>query len=296
MNNPTILMEPLVLLDCGASYFLPDTWHIISKVRHTTIVLVDPNADRLEYSSRLPCKTFVIAKPLDAIAQRRILYKSNTDSGSSILPPIGRVQEGAVEVSPYFYPMSLIPITTSTLKAELDKQSIDRIDAIKLDTQGSELDILKGLDIKRLEDVVLIEMEVTLQNPSIYKGAATLKDVLSYLEPFGFELVNIRLSREQKVHDLDLAVPNECDVLLMKNIEYYKLRSISAPYLKRFILLCNLYYLYGRAEQILRSEIVKSRFNRDELSQIEQSQSELRALQKQLLSSGHLSLWHRDAA
>ena len=38
-----------------------------------------------------------------------------------------------------------IPVETSTVDIELDKLGINRIDLVKIDVQGSELDVLRGM-------------------------------------------------------------------------------------------------------------------------------------------------------
>jgi FkbM family methyltransferase len=65
--------------------------------------------------------------------------------------------------------------------------SVEYADYLKLDTQGSELDILRGA-IMLLETVRLIELEVQF-NP-MYDGAASYSDIDQFLRERGFVLWN----------------------------------------------------------------------------------------------------------
>ena len=61
-------------------------------------------------------------------------------------------------------------------------------DLIKMDVQGSELDIIKGaLPIIRKTDSLLLELQTLEYN----KGAPMASDVISYLQGIGFDMVDI---------------------------------------------------------------------------------------------------------
>jgi len=61
-------------------------------------------------------------------------------------------------------------------------------DLIKMDVQGSELDIIKGaLPIIKRTDSLLLELQTLEYN----KGAPMASDVISYLQGIGFDMVDI---------------------------------------------------------------------------------------------------------
>jgi FkbM family methyltransferase len=61
-------------------------------------------------------------------------------------------------------------------------------DLIKMDVQGSELDIIKGaLPIIKKTDSLLLELQTLEYN----KGAPMASDVISYLQSIGFDMVDI---------------------------------------------------------------------------------------------------------
>lgn len=59
---------------------------------------------------------------------------------------------------------------------------------IKLDTQGSEIEILKGAS-KTIHKAEVILMEISLID--IYKNVPLMKDVLNFLDDKGFQIYDI---------------------------------------------------------------------------------------------------------
>ena len=72
-------------------------------------------------------------------------------------PTTGRPHEPLTD---YFLPLTLKSIVTSTLEVELNKLNIPSIDCIKLDTQGTELAILQGLDDNRFDNLLFVEASI----------------------------------------------------------------------------------------------------------------------------------------
>lgn len=76
-----------------------------------------------------------------------------------------------------------------TLDQVLSQEAIPQVDFIKIDTQGSELDILKGAS-GTLEHVIGLEVEVEFS--SLYQGQPLFRDVDAYLDTHGFQLIDLR--------------------------------------------------------------------------------------------------------
>lgn len=68
---------------------------------------------------------------------------------------------------------------TKTLKSLCDKHGIDKIDLLKIDTQGSEILIMKGLG-DLLYDIEFIEIECSLVEYNI--GGCLIQDVLDFMK------------------------------------------------------------------------------------------------------------------
>jgi FkbM family methyltransferase len=285
----------LTFVDCGASYFPPDTWQLALGQSATHLILVDPNGQNLGYGTGLACKTDTIPKALWSKPGIHTLYVSNTDSGSSLLAPTGR-PDILLADNGYFLPLTTRSVYCSNLSTELDSLDTKYVDCVKLDTQGSELEIVKGLDHQRMERLLFIEAEVSLQSPTVYQGAATLMDFANYLEPKGFELANIRLSRPSHTLPYSLSRPNECDVLYVKPFHNLGPLMYEAHVLLKIIALANMYYLYDYSDQIIESLSISAVSFPCSIDEILNFQDSLRRIQADYLSRGGLSLWHRDSA
>lgn len=75
-----------------------------------------------------------------------------------------------------------------TLDALMEKQNLPAPDFMKLDTQGYELEILKG-GLKALNHAEVVLMEVSLID--IYKNCPLLKDVVVFMDEHNFQLYDI---------------------------------------------------------------------------------------------------------
>lgn len=100
-----------------------------------------------------------------------------------------------------------IKLPTTTLSAIVHKYSLPLPQLIKLDTQGSELDILKGAaDVISHVDILMTEMAVLPYN----KGAPTFDQYMSTLTHLGFVPVGV-----ERVHQADNIVI-QLDMVFLK--------------------------------------------------------------------------------
>jgi FkbM family methyltransferase len=80
----------------------------------------------------------------------------------------------------------VISLNAVPLDHVLDREHLDSPDFLKLDTQGSELDILRGAS-HTLAQTSLVEVEVEFY--SMYEGQPLFADVDSFMRSAGFELL-----------------------------------------------------------------------------------------------------------
>ena len=85
-------------------------------------------------------------------------------------------------------------VPTMRLDTFLDGMKIDKVDFLKVDAQGSDLDVVKSAGA-RLADVRRVQLEVATGG-SLYQGAASRADVIAFMEGSGFRLQ----SREDESH------------------------------------------------------------------------------------------------
>jgi hypothetical protein len=80
-------------------------------------------------------------------------------------------------------------ILTDTLDSQLLKNNIGSVDFIKIDTQGSELLILKGGE-NTLKNIIGLEVEVEFV--PIYENQPLFTDVDEFIKGFGFTLFDLK--------------------------------------------------------------------------------------------------------
>lgn len=146
------------------------------------------------------------------------LYKTNVDSGSSLLKPtLNESISHRYVTDNYFFPIQEIQIETKTVTEIISEFDVIPI-VIKLDTQGSELSIIRGLlDSTSRNMVVGVEMECSLYARPVYENSPRLWEVADYLEVKGFELLNLDIFPSRKTSSKYRArsreVSNECDAV-----------------------------------------------------------------------------------
>jgi len=133
---------------------------------------------------------------LSGTAGERTLYLTNEPTGSSILP-VNSNGWGMKYVRPsYYFPMREEKIQTHRLESVLTELNEPKIDIIKLDTQGSELEILEGLGSKYLDGLILAELEVPLHD--CHLGQSTFPQVQEFMERHGLELMDLKVARSYR--------------------------------------------------------------------------------------------------
>ena len=187
-------IESLTLVDIGASYFLHKPWIPLILGGRAKLISIDPNSENLNYLDRFPnIDVKKIPAALSSEEGLRVLYVTNVDSGSSLFPP--EPSEEDLIRSPGLYDY-LFPLRELTLEVTtLDLVTIENSDflAVKIDTQGAELEILKGASALLQQGRILsVEAEVSLLSRPIMSGSPTYADISSFLEEHNLELIWIR--------------------------------------------------------------------------------------------------------
>jgi len=95
-----------------------------------------------------------------------------------------------------------LEIDTLDLDTFVTENKIDYVDFIKLDTEGSELDILKGAT-KTLEKSVL-GLSVEVEFSPIHKGQPLFCDVDNFLRKIGFNLFDLEVRRYRRKSLLEI--------------------------------------------------------------------------------------------
>lgn len=195
-------LYPKKILDVGAC--IGHFYDIAKSIwPESEIVMIEANSN-CESAIKNKNSRYYITALSDKIGQR-CFYKNNEaiSSGESFY------KENTI----HYNDEVLDPLTVNT--NTLDSLLKDEIfDFIKIDTQGSEIDILKGGSfLVKKADYILLEVSITEYNI----GAPLIKDVLNYMDSINFTMVDIwncaYANREKGKHFDDLC---QVDILFKR--------------------------------------------------------------------------------
>lgn len=258
IRNFWLTIDPIcTFIDVGASYFYNQHWIIPTQLPKSTMIQVDPNPENLEYVDRQKIIARVIQVPfgLSRSGGAQKLYVTNIDSGSSVfepkIPPDLQPRLSK-KIESYLYPLKEVEIQTKKLLDIIPDSLVNQPIALKLDTQGSEHEIIQGAEILfKTKQIVSIEVEASLLRKPFSEGGTKFCELQPYLEKFGYELVDMRLNfthgPSKPSEFSELGILNECDALFFLNHREIVQRSLDFK-VASFFLLC----LYGQFGDALR--------------------------------------------
>lgn len=171
-----VLAGPIVMLDVGARGGLQAPFDRYAA--HIEAILVEP--DPIEAARLASAGHRVVDKALGACRGTSVLHVLRHPAASSLLPPNGPFMDFYAHGSDRYDLVKTVEVETVTVDEAL-APLVDRLDVLKLDTQGTELDILKGLGRYR---PLIIQSEVSLV--PIYSGQCMLWDVAAHLWAAGY--------------------------------------------------------------------------------------------------------------
>jgi hypothetical protein len=126
------------------------------------------------------------------------LYVSNVPTGTSIVrfePELGA--DCADYVDPdYLFPITEQRIETRRLSSIMNDAREARVDLVKLDIQGAELEALRGLGQDRLPTLLGAELEVGMH--AFYPQEARFPAVEQFMADIGMELFDVRVARVRR--------------------------------------------------------------------------------------------------
>ena len=193
-----IIKTPLVVCDIGCRWGFQEHWKRLESV--VQLIGFDADDQEIQVLNSSTEKEQFVPKVLGANSGHGYLFITQNPACSSLYPP----DENLVRSRPGTNDTSLVSkraVEISTLDNWVVEKGISKIDFIKLDVQGAELDVLKGAE-KILKSIRALEVEVQF-NP-LYQGVPLFGDVDQFLRKRGFSLWRIKNFSHYKLAGIDI--------------------------------------------------------------------------------------------
>ncbi len=129
-------------------------------------------------------KVRCVQKAVSSSSGDALLHVNSMDVTNAMSP----ILDEAFEFLPENFAKSgSISVETTTLDDHCRAEGVDRIDILKMDAQGSELDILRGGERLLSEGRVKLVYSELIFVP-VYEKQAAFHEIAAHLTPFGFRL------------------------------------------------------------------------------------------------------------
>ena len=203
VKNAIVGSERMVGVDVGSAGGLQPHWRSYAGV--VDFYLFEPHHESYEklkaaFSNSAHSNLFhVLPVGLSEMGGERTLYMLNCPTGSSLYP-VNPASEFAGPDNSYIYPIREVQIQTQNLNEVLNEQKVADVDIIKLDVQGAELEILRGLGETRRKRLLLAEVEVNIssgvtKNIGPYEGGPTWGQIDEMFTAEGMCLLDVSVAR-----------------------------------------------------------------------------------------------------
>jgi FkbM family methyltransferase len=238
-------IDPFVLVDIGASQGISRTWD--RPELNLVTVGFEPNTEEFNKLNQTKDRRWVNAGLAGQTGPRTLYITKGFTNTSLLRPNFPKLAE--VDFGDGHTIASELSIHCVTLQEALAGMSC-RPDFIKVDTQGTELEILKGGQAFLQNDVVGVEVEV--EHFPIYENQPLFAEVDVYMRSLGFELHDLGnfLYLKSRSHPRAGGPKGKiisCDAVYFKSLE----RILALPTgqrLQKARALLIAYYVYGYSD------------------------------------------------
>jgi FkbM family methyltransferase len=192
LMSATLRADKLTCMDIGAAGGVHALWKPYGEFIEVDAFEPDNAACQRAAAASPP---FVTWHPvaLGRTTGRQPFYVLRASTGSSFYPPNDEIQQFLNDTA-YRRLEGVVDIETVTIPDFLRRFNRPMPNLLKLDTQGSELDILQAIDDPAWSEVLSIEVEVEFIE--VYKGQPVFGDVDRFLRSKGMLLFDLRTARE----------------------------------------------------------------------------------------------------
>jgi len=187
--------DPLVVVDVGARKGFEKHWdHYAAQIN---LIGFEPNEDSykecIERKSSPQTSYYPFA--LDRKKGQKKFYITSYLSACGFYEPDKKIVKrfGSEDI---FNITEVLKVQTIDLDSFCEEYKIQNVDFIKLDTEGSELDILKGAERTLKNSILGISVEVEFIK--MYIDQPLFSDIDQYLRSLNFELYDLDLNRKTR--------------------------------------------------------------------------------------------------
>ena len=235
INN--LLTDKILLLDIGAAGGINKRWEIISDNLSTS--LVEPN---IENAKILETKGYNVIKNCFYREGNKelILYETKDKYCSSLLQP-NKYYLNKFFNTERFNIINKIKVNSTTIDKEFKNSQIPNF--IKIDTEGSELEILNGAKLS-LNNVMGIEIECVFNELRLSQHQ--FHEIKIFLEKYNFEFIDfLHITRWEQNKQRSFGIPQITDCLFFKKPELifneFKSNLINEEILCQYLALLAIY-------------------------------------------------------
>ncbi len=217
LSAAQMLGRPCGLMDVGASGGIDRRWEKVKPFLQ--IIGLEPNPDELRKLEETKTENVRwLPFALSDTEGDYPLYVTRAPTNTSMLLPNPKALEWLHYDLSGFDIIDKMIVPCATLDGLIDRYGL-QLDAIKLDTQGTELHILRGGTTAIAQQVFSVQTEVEFIE--MYQGQPMFCDVHQYLVGHGFELIDVGDARYIKPKDTT-GVGGHKGVLLSADALYFR--------------------------------------------------------------------------
>ena len=207
--NAILKDKKLISLDVGAQGgFNSDNFFPVKYNKFFNCILVEPIKSEAE---KLERKNNIIDKALWSSKGKKVIYILGNRLGSSSMYKLDTEKLDLHDMNDKeiekFKVTETVEVECDTLENSLKSLNINNLDYLKIDTQGAELEILKGIGEYR---PLLIKIEAHIF--SMYKDTPAWTKLVDRLNDLNYVLIDFKQIGKHKTR-----VPAEMDMLFINN-------------------------------------------------------------------------------
>ncbi len=199
--------DPLVICDVGARGGLEKQWQVFGS--QAMFIGFEPDPAECERLNQFyvtavndstdgatpVCRFYPVA--LGKQREQRSFSICHYPGGSSFYPAdLNFIQRFPAEHAQHLAVMKTITLETISLDEFTQEQNLPALDFIKLDVEGSELDILQGSQALLCDSVLGISLEVLFHETMRHQPV--FSDIDRFLQDLGFQLFDLDLYRHAR--------------------------------------------------------------------------------------------------